>query len=84
LTFFHDCFILIRIKQSWKNVNPYGIRLCNGPLFGANSFLGAEVMRVTDAGEMHSALRKALRSGGCMIIEAVVDPSLYNDLVVRS
>jgi len=75
---------LIRIKQSWKNVNPYGIRLCNGPLFGANSFLGAEVMRVTDAGEMHSALRKALRSGGCMIIEAVVDPSLYNDLVVRS
>lgn len=75
---------LIRIKQSWKNVTPYGIQLSNGPLFGAGSFLGAEVMRVTNAEEMHSAVRKALRSGGCVIIEAVVDPSLYSDLVVRS
>lgn len=75
---------LIRIKQSWKNVSPYGVGLCSGQLFGADSFLGAEVLRVTNADEMHSAVRKALGSGGCMIIEAVVDPSLYNDLVVRS
>ena len=75
---------LIRVKQSWKNVTPYGVGLCSGQLFGADSFLGAEVIPVTNAIDMHSAVRKALRSGGCTIIEAVVDPSLYNDLVVRS
>ncbi len=75
---------LIRIKQSWKNVSPYGIKVCSGPLFGAGSFLGAEVMRVTNAEEMHAAIRRSLCSDGCVIIEAAVDPSVYSDLVVRS
>jgi acetolactate synthase-1/2/3 large subunit len=75
---------LIKVKQSWKEVTPYGIHICNGPLFGAGSFLGIDVMRVTDAGELRTALRKAINSGGSTIIESAIDPSLYEDLIVKS
>jgi acetolactate synthase-1/2/3 large subunit len=75
---------LIKVKQSWKEVSPYGIQVCNGPLFGTGSFLGIDVMRVTDAGEMRTAVRKSLNSGSSTIIEAAIDPSLYGDLIVKS
>ena len=75
---------LIKVKQSWKEVSPYGIQLLNGQLFGAGSFLGIDVMRVTNAGEMRTAVRKSLSSGSSTIIEAAIDPSLYGDLIVRS
>lgn len=75
---------LIKVKQSWKKVNPYGIQVCNGPLFGSDRFLGIEVRRVTDAAGMRSALCSALSSGGSVIIEAAIDPSRYDDLIVRN
>lgn len=75
---------LIKVKQSWKGVSPYGIQLCNGPLFGAGNFLGVDVMRVTDAAEMRSAVRKALNCSHSSIIEAAIDPSLYGELIVKS
>jgi acetolactate synthase-1/2/3 large subunit len=75
---------LIRIKQSWKSVNPYGVQVSNGSLFGAKRFLGTEVVRVTDAEAMRSAVTRALRYDDSVIIEAVSDPSLYGDIVVRS
>ncbi|MDM8002041.1 MAG: thiamine pyrophosphate-binding protein [Bacteroidota bacterium] len=75
---------LIKVKQSWKKVDPYGIQVCSGPLFGADTFLGIDVMRVTDAAGMRSALRTALQSGASVIIEAAVDPSCYNDLIVKN
>ncbi len=74
---------LIKVKQSWREVSPYGIQVCNGPLFGAGSFLGVDVMRVTDAGEMRTAVRKSLKSGSSTIIEAAIDPSQYGDLIVK-
>jgi len=75
---------LIKVKQSWKGVSPYGIQLCNGPLIGAGSFLGVDVMRVTDAAEMRAAIRKASNSAHSSVIEAVIDPSLYGELIVKS
>jgi len=75
---------LIKVKQSWKKISPYGIQLYSGDLFGAGRFLGADVIRVTDAAGMRSALRSSLSSGGSVIIEAVVDPACYDDLIVRS
>lgn len=74
---------LIKIKQSWKELNPYGTGLFTGPLFGSDNYMGTEVIRVTNAGEMKSAVEKALLSASSVIIEAIVDPSVYNDLVVR-
>jgi acetolactate synthase-1/2/3 large subunit len=75
---------LIRLKQSWKNLGSYGTHVAHGSLFDARSFLGVEVIRVTDAKQMHSAVLKALRSDKSTIIEAAVDPAVYSDLVVRS
>ncbi len=75
---------LIKVKQSWKKVNPYGIQVCTGPLFGADRFLGVDVIHVNDRAEMKAALGKALHSGGSVIIEAAVNPALYGELIVRS
>ena len=75
---------LIRVKQSWKELDPYGTRLFTGPLFGSDNYLGTEVIRVTNAGEMKAAVGRALLSRSSVIIEAVVDPSVYNDLVVKN
>ncbi len=75
---------LIKVKQLWKRIKPYGIQVYNGPLFGADKFLGVDVRRATDLSGMRSALEGALRSGGSSIIEAAVDPSVYDDLIVKS
>ncbi len=75
---------LIRLKQSWKEVSPYGTRLCQGSLFGTDTFLGCKVLHVTDAKQMQSAVGMALHADNSIIIEAAVDPSVYSDLVVRT
>ena len=74
---------LIRVKESWKHLSPYGTDLYGGALFGSDTFLGAEVMRVTDSDGMHSAVAKALQSDRSMIIEAAIDASVYSSLIVR-
>ncbi len=74
---------LIKVKQSWKELNPYGTGLFTGPLFGSDNYLGTEVIRATNSREMQTAVGKALASDSSVIIEAIVDPSVYNDLVVR-
>jgi len=74
---------LIKVKQSWKRLSPYGIHVHDGSLFGSDSFLGVDVQRVTDLSGMRSALKRALGSGGCGIIEAAVNPAAYDDLIVK-
>jgi acetolactate synthase-1/2/3 large subunit len=75
---------LIRIKESWKNVSPYGTKLYRGSLFGSETFLGAEVIHATDRKGMQTAVSRALLSDRSVIIEAVVDPAVYSDLIVKS
>jgi acetolactate synthase-1/2/3 large subunit len=75
---------LIRLKESWKNVESYGTELYKGPLFGSDTFLGADVWRVHDSDSMRSAIRRALHSERSVIIEAAVDASAYSSLIVRS
>jgi acetolactate synthase-1/2/3 large subunit len=75
---------LIRVKESWRKLSPYGTDLYHGSLFGSDTFLGTEVMRVTDNDGMHRAVSKALRSDKSMIIEAATDASVYSSLIVKS
>jgi len=75
---------LIRVKESWKNVRPYGTKLYTGALFGSETFLGAEVIHVSDRKGMQKAVRRALLSDRSVIIEAAVDPAVYGDLIVKS
>jgi acetolactate synthase-1/2/3 large subunit len=74
---------LIRLKEGWKGVDPYGVNLYSGSLFGSESFLGAKVMRISGAEKMRKAVREALLSDSSVILEAAVDPAEYVDLVVK-
>jgi acetolactate synthase-1/2/3 large subunit len=75
---------LIRIKESWKNVKPYGTKLFSGSLFGSETFLGADVIHASDRKGMQTAISRALLSDRSVIIEAAVDPAVYSDLIVKS
>jgi acetolactate synthase-1/2/3 large subunit len=72
---------LIKLKESRRNVQSSAMQLYSGSLFGAERFLGADVLKVTDADQMRTALGRALRSDGSTIIESTIDSSVYGDLI---
>jgi acetolactate synthase-1/2/3 large subunit len=74
---------LIKIKQSWKNLNPYGTILYHGDLFDADIFLGIKVLRADTSESMSKAIIEALSVNEAVIINAVIDPEDYNWLIVR-
>jgi acetolactate synthase-1/2/3 large subunit len=74
---------LIKIKQSWKNISPYGTLLYHGDLFGADTFLGIKVLRADSTESMSKAVIEALSLNEPVIINAIIDPEDYNWLIVR-
>jgi len=75
---------LIKIKESRRNIESLAVHLYSDSLFGADRFLGADVFRVADAGQMRTALGRALQSHGSTIIEATIDSSVYSELISGS
>jgi thiamine pyrophosphate-dependent acetolactate synthase large subunit-like protein len=74
---------LIKVKQSWKNLPPYGTVLYQGDLFGADTFLGVRVLRADSNESMRKSIIEALSVNEPVIISAVIDPEDYNWLIVR-
>jgi acetolactate synthase-1/2/3 large subunit len=74
---------LIRVKQSWKNLPPYGTKLYDGDLFGSDTFFGVPVMTAGSVQTLKAAVRAALSMRKPVIINAVIDPAEYNQLIVR-
>ena len=74
---------LIKLKQKWKGITPYGISLFNGPFFDSDRFLGVRVAHVSDGDTMRRTIREALLSDSSTIIEAAIDPAVYSDLIVK-
>ena len=74
---------LIKIKQSWKNLPPYGTLLYQGDLFGADTFLGIKVLRADSHERMRKAIIEALSVNEPVIINAVIDPEDYKWLIVK-
>jgi acetolactate synthase-1/2/3 large subunit len=74
---------LIKVKQSWKKLSPYGTILYEGDLFKSGTFLGISVLRADSHETMRSAVRKAMEVDEPVIINAVIDPEEYNKLIVR-
>ncbi len=72
---------LIKIKESRRNITSPAMQLYSGTLFGAEKFLGADVLQVSTADQMRTAVSRALQSRGSTIIEATVDSSVYSDLI---
>jgi acetolactate synthase-1/2/3 large subunit len=74
---------LIKVKQSWKNLAPYGTVLYQGDLFSSDVFLGIKVIRADSADSMKKAVIEALSVNEPVIINAVIDPEDYNWLIVK-
>jgi acetolactate synthase-1/2/3 large subunit len=74
---------LIKVKQSWKNIPPYGTILYQGDLFWADTFLGIKVLRADSNESMSKAVIEALSLNEPVIINAVIDPEDYDWLIVR-
>jgi len=75
---------LIEVKQVWKDVVQYGTDLYQGEYFGADQFLGVPIFKAHDESEMKASLEKAFSVSGPAIIEALVDGSVYKNLITRS
>jgi acetolactate synthase I/II/III large subunit len=74
---------LIKVKQSWKNLSPYGTMLYQDDLFGADRFLGVKVLRADSHSDMRKAVIEALSENEPVIINAVIDPDEYRWLIVK-
>jgi acetolactate synthase-1/2/3 large subunit len=74
---------LIKIKQSWKNLTPYGTVLYQGDLFDSDKFLGIKVLKADSVDTMRSVVIEALSVNEAVIINAVVDPEDYKWLIVK-
>jgi acetolactate synthase I/II/III large subunit len=74
---------LIKIKQSWKNIHPYGTTLYQGDLFGADTFFGVKVLRADSIESMRKVIIEALSVNEPVIINAAIDPEDYRWLIVR-
>jgi acetolactate synthase I/II/III large subunit len=74
---------LIKVKQSWRNLAPYGTMLYQGDLFDSEMFLGVRVLRASTHAEMHRSVIEALTINAPVIINAVIDPEEYRWLIVR-
>jgi acetolactate synthase-1/2/3 large subunit len=74
---------LIQLKQSWKNLSPYGTILYSGDLFDSASFFGIRVINADSQESMRIAINEALSLKKPVIINARIDPDDYKWLVVR-
>jgi acetolactate synthase-1/2/3 large subunit len=74
---------LIKVKQSWKNIAPYGTTLYQDDLFSSEVFLGVKVFRADSYDSMRKAVIQALSVHEPAIINAVIDPEDYQWLIVK-
>jgi acetolactate synthase-1/2/3 large subunit len=74
---------LIKVKQGWKNIAPYGTILYQGDLFGSDMFLGLRVLQADSHESMRRAVIEALSVNEPVIINAVIDPEDYKWLIVK-
>ena len=74
---------LIKVKQSWNDLAPYGTILYQGDLFDAGRFFGTRVLSAMSHDEMRKSVIEALGASEPVIINAVIDPEEYRWLIVR-
>ncbi len=74
---------LIKVKQSWKDLQPYATILYQGDLFDSDKFLGIRVLHADSSDTMRSCIIEALSVNEPVIINAVIDPEDYKWLIVK-
>ncbi len=75
---------LIRLKQDKKHYQKeYGTKISNTDLFIADTFLGVPVFSAGTNEDCQSAMQKGFDSPGPAIVKTIIDPSEYDDLLLR-
>jgi acetolactate synthase-1/2/3 large subunit len=74
---------LIRLKQSWRDISPYGTILYHDDLFGSDVFLGIKVLTASTSEGLRKSISKALSLNEPVIINAVIDPDDYKWMIVK-
>jgi acetolactate synthase-1/2/3 large subunit len=74
---------LIKLKQSWQNLSPYGTSLYSGDLFDSESFFGISVINADSEDSMRIAIKEAVSLKKPVIINTRIDPDDYKWLIVR-
>jgi acetolactate synthase-1/2/3 large subunit len=74
---------LIKLKQNWQDLPPYGSVMYHGDLFGTDTFLGTRVFNTSSENEMKKSINQALALNEPVIINALIDPDDYKWLVVN-
>ena len=74
---------LIKIKQSWKELQPYGTQIYSGDLFGADKFFGKRILTIDSDEKLKKAINVALSVDKPVIINAIIDPDDYRWLIVK-
>ena len=74
---------LIRIKQERKGNPIYGTPVRERGTIGGDTIFGAPVRMAQDADEFRSVLQSAFATDGPVIVEAIIDPREYDDVVLK-
>ncbi len=74
---------LIRIKQERKDMETYGTILSEKEIPTHETMFGVPVLAVKDTDSYRDALTRAFKIDGPVIIEAVIDSSEYDSLILR-
>ena len=84
IVIYDNSLSLIRIKQDKKDYNKnYGTDLNELQEIPTNHYFGVPVFRTTNSTEYQKALKEAFLINGPSVIEAIVDGSEYDDLVLK-
>jgi len=74
---------LIRLKQHHKGFAQFSTVLYEENATSAESVFGVPVIRADDAVQYRTALEKAFAADGPVIVEAHIDPSEYDSLILK-
>jgi acetolactate synthase-1/2/3 large subunit len=72
---------LIKVKQTRKEYHRYGVEIFGPNYSSSNNFFGAKVVIARDEDDFRHAFKRALGRNEPVVIEAVVDPSEYDQIL---
>lgn len=74
---------LITLKQEHQGFPCFGTPLFPAAYTSAGNYFGVPAITATSVDEVHAAIAQGLRATGPVIVEAMVDPSEYEELILR-
>ena len=72
---------LIRVKQSRKKFHLYGVEIFGSNYQPSDNFFGARVITVKEEEAFREALKQGLQGSEPVVIDAMVDPTEYEEIL---